>query len=366
MKTSNTVEINGKLYDAKTGLPVNKKPTLTKLHSKNASKIKTIDGFSKTTKKISVVQPLEKSKNTSDKKTASEKASTFSRHQAINAHTKPKKSQTLHRRSVKAPNIITSSDHGQTPKPVSSAINIASSKREQRAKSINKSSAISRFGTLGSSVINKTETHSEPTPTASLTQHLAVSHLTNPVVSKPGTQTKEMLIKKAVDEAVNKPTAKKIKKHKKTSLTKFASAFAVILLLTGYVAYLNIPGISMKVAASRAGFTAALPGYTPGGYSLATPINYSPGIVSIDFHSNTDNRKFTLKQQPSTWDSTALLENFVSKKTKQYLTYQDRGLTIYIYDGSSAAWVNGGKMYSLEGNGSQLDTDQLLKLATSM
>ncbi len=122
----------------------------------------------------------------------------------------------------------------------------------------------------------------------------------------------------------------------------------------------------MKVAAHRAGFAAALPGYKPAGYSLSGPIAYSPGQVTINFGSNTDSRRFSLKQQPTTWDSTALLENYVTKQTPNYLTYQDRGLTIYIFNGSSAAWVNGGMMYQLEGKNSQLDTDQLLKLATSV
>jgi hypothetical protein len=122
----------------------------------------------------------------------------------------------------------------------------------------------------------------------------------------------------------------------------------------------------MKVAANRAGFAATMPSYQPSGYSLSGPIAYSPGQVTVNFASNSDDRKFSLRQQPTTWDSDALLENYVTKQSDNYLTYQDQGLSIYIFDGTSAAWVNGQKMYIIDGSSSQLDTDQILKLATSI
>jgi hypothetical protein len=46
------------------------------------------------------------------------------------------------------------------------------------------------------------------------------------------------------------------------------------------------------------------------------------------------------------------------------LTYSERGLTVYTY-GSKAAWVNGGILYTLNGN-APLNSDQILKIASSM
>lgn len=377
MKSTNTIEINGNLYDAKTGLPINRPSgTKTNKHTKVAP-VKTVDGFRAAPKSKIVVNTPASSASSKINKTAQKVEPTLkARTSAPKASTKPKQSVTLHRRSVKKPNITAVStahnDH-KAAKAESTALKLAESQREKRAMQITKSSIITRFGQPMPSQTSQTIIESAPeslqTDENTLTHHLQNTHLSAPS-QKPTTiasSTKEQLIKQSVDKAVLDHKSKKINKKKpKKHFTKYASTFAVVLLVAGYVAYLNIPGISMKVAANRAGFTASLPGYTPGGYSLRTPISSAPGIVSIDFHANTDGRKFTLKQQPTTWDSAALLENFVTKKSKNYLTYQDRGLTIYIYEGSSAAWVNGGKMYSLEGSNSQLDTDQLLKLATSM
>ena len=87
----------------------------------------------------------------------------------------------------------------------------------------------------------------------------------------------------------------------------------------------------------------------------------------INFGSNTDDRHFTIQQQPSSWDSEALKENFVAKESNaEPLTYNDRGLTIYLYNGGDAAWVDGGRFYSIKAGNSQLDTNQILDLATSM
>lgn len=145
------------------------------------------------------------------------------------------------------------------------------------------------------------------------------------------------------------------------------SAGLAAIVLLGYVTYLNVPSVSMKVASSRAGFSATLPSQTPAGYKMQGPIAYSPGQVVMKFGSNTDDRHFTVRQQPTSWDSEALKENFVAKESNaEPLTYNDRGLTIFLYNGGDAAWVDGGKFYSIKSENSQLDTNQVLDLATSM
>ena len=59
-----------------------------------------------------------------------------------------------------------------------------------------------------------------------------------------------------------------------------------------------------------------------------------------------------------------MLDNFVTKKTGTYLTYQERGLTIYSF-GDQAAWVNGGLLYTIDGD-APLSSEQLLNIAASM
>ena len=163
---------------------------------------------------------------------------------------------------------------------------------------------------------------------------------------------------------------KKTKRQKERFSLKqnFASAAAAslsVLLIVGYVTYLNIPNFAMKVAASRAGFDASMPGYTPDGFSFHGPVAYNSGKVVVDFTSNSDDSSYQVAQQESSWDSKSLLENVVKEKSDKYLTFEDKGLTIYVYDGQNATWVNGGVMYSINSQ-SKLNTEQLINIATSI
>ena len=144
-----------------------------------------------------------------------------------------------------------------------------------------------------------------------------------------------------------------------------AAGVAATLLLVGYVTYLNLPNMALRVAASRAGFEASLPGYKPTGFKLDGPIAYAPGQIALNFSTSSDERSFQLTQRESTWDSQSLLDNFVVRENKRYITFQEQGLTIYVYDDSNATWVDGGIWYTIEGE-SLLSSEQLLKIASSL
>lgn len=125
-----------------------------------------------------------------------------------------------------------------------------------------------------------------------------------------------------------------------------------------------MPNLSMRVAAANAGVDASFPDYRPDGYRFDGPIAYNNGEVSLKFASNTNTSGYTINQKNSSWDSQAVLDNYVSKKAKDYLTYSEQGLTIYTFDGE-AAWVNGGVFYTIEGD-APLSSDQVLRIAGSM
>jgi len=138
-----------------------------------------------------------------------------------------------------------------------------------------------------------------------------------------------------------------------------------LLLITGYFTYLNMPNLSVRVAAAQAGIDATFPEYRPVGYRLDGPVAYQSGEVSMRFASNSAPIAFSLNQSKSSWDSAALLEKYVNPRSKgNYATYSDAGLTIYTY-GTDAAWVNGGILYTVEGN-ALLSNEQIRRLATSM
>lgn len=144
-----------------------------------------------------------------------------------------------------------------------------------------------------------------------------------------------------------------------------AAASLGVLLITGYFTYVNMPNLSVRVAAAQAGIDASYPEYRPVGYRLNGPVAYQNGQVSMKFTSNSSPVAFALNQSRSNWDSSALLEKYVDPRSEgKYATHSDAGLTIYTY-GTDAAWVNGGVLYTVEGSAT-LSNEQIRRIATSM
>lgn len=187
-----------------------------------------------------------------------------------------------------------------------------------------------------------------------LTQHVAAADI------------KKNSIAKVVSEA--KPNNKEHKERfwqQKQRVTGIIAATFALVLLGGYFTYLNMPSLSVRVAAAQAGIDASYPSYKPDGYALNGPVTYSDGRVSMNFKANAGNAAFTVSQSKSSWNSDAVLDNYVTPRAGgNYMPYTERGLTIYTYD-NNAAWVNGGILYTIEGD-APLSGEQIRNIATSL
>ena len=121
----------------------------------------------------------------------------------------------------------------------------------------------------------------------------------------------------------------------------------------------------MRVEASEAHVSAAVPSYTPLGYSFAAPVSHSGQAVTIKFTSSDNSaQNFSITQKTSNWDSATLAAN-IGSESAQVQTSQINGTTVYIYGASNnASWVNHGVMHTLD-NHAGLSSDQILKIAGS-
>lgn len=187
-----------------------------------------------------------------------------------------------------------------------------------------------------------------------------------PVVTNvPAAPTSQDIKHAAIGKALANAKTEKAPKKARGRAFSVASASLGVLLIAGYFTYVNMPGMSVRVAAAQAGIDASYPEYRPVGYRLNGPVAYQDGQVSIKFASNSGPLAFALNQSRSSWDSSALLEKYVNPRSDgKYATYNDAGLTIYTY-GTDAAWVNGGILYTVEGDAS-LSNEQIRRIATSM
>lgn len=366
MAGKNIITINGRSYDAITGMPIASHTSQPKTshhqapkhHSPHAPHAKAHRAFSDISgptriKTVPVPDP--------------DPTPVKSPHSEVKAHTvhqKPQKSQTLHRAALKKPAPL----RQLNPAPVKVEADYAQS-------TVQRSPAISKFGPTHHSIAPRHSVatpHPEPPAEARPRIHpvaaKALTHVT-PAMAAPQSskELKEALIRERLAEAqspTEAPASPRRRLGKQPRLATILTSSLALLLLAGYLTYINLPNISMRVAATRAGISANYPNYKPDGYRFTGPITYQPGEVNITFQSNTNDRNFVIKQKASSWDSQAVLDNYVSKKTGTYLTYQERGLTIYSF-GNQAAWVNGGLLYTIEGN-APLSSDQLMRIATSM
>lgn len=160
----------------------------------------------------------------------------------------------------------------------------------------------------------------------------------------------------------NKRTVKR-----KVSAKRFVLAFFCALLCVAGVIYFvgsNIPDISVKVAAMQTGIEASYPSYIPRDFSLSD-ISSEEGKITLVF-KGPEKSSFTLTEEKSSWDSTAVLRNYVEPNwNNNYITTHEQGITIYI-SGSNAAWVNGGVLYKIDSSGQGLTKKQLRNIVTSL
>ena len=200
-----------------------------------------------------------------------------------------------------------------------------------------------------------------------------------PVSRMTAKELKDQAIKKALADASRsmneKKMAEKVRKSEKEKSTRMhfglgrivlalscaaAAVFAIV-----YFVNLNMPDISIRVAAIQTGIEASYPSYVPRDFSLSN-IASEDGKVTLSFKSNETGDEFLLIEEQSSWDSNALLANFVKDEYgENYSIVREQGLTIYMGE-DGAAWVNGGMVYKLNAATGLLTKKQICSIAVSL
>jgi hypothetical protein len=361
--SKNVVELNGNVYDVRTGR------LLKKVSTSSSSS-------SQSTNRSSAPQNTQTTSRTEKPVSAS---NTGVNNQPIK-RARMKKSQTLMRHAVKKPSL----NEAVRPNQQNQAIkrqNAAHHMRIDRAKQIAKSAKINRFHTgnnrqAGSPSGNQAPSNSSAVPTPST----ETASPTNNVLQQPtaNQKSKTPMQRERIEQAIDSATSHE-QQHESTSgffhrnidrlrniplSIRYSFAAIVAIFALGAVGYLIAPRASVQLAANRSGVAATLPAYKPSGFQLNRSVEYSPGQVSLQFESLTDSRNFRIHKASTDWTSDALRNNFLEERGL-YQTVQNRGNTIYIYNGNNATWVDGGVWYNIEG-ASALNTDQLLRIAESL
>lgn len=359
---SSVIEINGKKYDAATGKLLETESG--EKHSKTRGTGSSVDGMTKNS------------------------SSTTKRKSAAHTTKQTQRTKTLMRSAVRKPTDKPKKKPTKVTGITRSQLGV-SRQRQQLAAKTKQSPLVSHFGSSsveGVGVVKKVQHMPVKKQSSHPKARKIVEEPKKYAVAKVGKAASHTTIKrknvaaaKMIEAALanatshEQPPHQKPKKHRKIAHKLGVSARAVAIsstvlagvLLGGFFAVQNVPNLSMRVAAARAGFDATMPDYSPSGFSFRGPIQYNAGQVTISFRSNSDSRHYDITQRASNWNSEALLANFVSVNGQRYQSYEDRGRTLFIYGDSNATWVDNGIWYQLEGD-SQMTTDQIIRVAASM
>ena len=284
---------------------------------------------------------------------------------AKSAQRKTQNSTTLNRRYVKRPTqrVVTTTDIDRSERiqhfktePVGESIPIRINEQQGITNTVQRhplqTTAINRMQALNS-------------------QQLAFEQQASKRLSAK--EIKEQAIQKALQSAATanqdaqeKSSSKLHKMHFGFGRVALALASAaVVVFAIVYFVNLNMPDVSLRVAAMQTGINASYPGHVPRGYAVSSITSESKKIV-LEFSNSSEGASFELTEEASSWDSNALLNNYVKTEFgDNYKTIKEQGLTIYI-SGSRATWVNGGVVYKITAENGTLSNKQICSIATSL
>lgn len=324
-----TITINGTMYDAHTGLPVSKAEKTAPTHSPATPKV--------------------------------QKA-----HHSHEVHARTQKSHTLNRRVVKKAAISKTAPAASTARPATSKSPMITRFAPHPTNALKNKHVVSDIAPTSHPLMQKAHKRIAAKPQVQNSAHAQPAKTTK-AAPKPSAVIKQ----EAISEALAKAPSHRAKAaphregNKKSRVLSIASASMALLMLGGYFTYLNMPNLSVRVAAAQAGIDATYPAYRPDGYSLRGPVAYNQGKVSMKFAANAGPQNFTITQTKSSFDSSAVEENYVKPKWGENSMKQiERGITIYAHEGN-AVWVNDGILYEIEGDAT-LSSSQIRGIATSL
>jgi hypothetical protein len=383
MNSKNFIELNGKRYDASTGtLLADVKPQLAPT-AKTIRKAapKTVDGIfrTRTTSAATAGRPSAPVKT---HKTVIAQAKTPRTtppgHQIRVTTAKPNPtvrhklqgSHTLMRTSVKKPGPglkkqihVQSSLQRAIPAIIAPKTSVYSIEQHRlaRSKSTPRSQQISRFA-APRPALAVSLSHVPVQPAPKVTNEPPATPAPQPAHQPLDMFEQAMLgATHFVDLAAHKAHFKKKTRRHLASMTAGAAA---LLVIAGFAAYQNTPGLQLKVAGFKAGVaTAHTPDFKAAGFAY-TGVQSSFGRLTIGL--NQAGNDYELIQQNTNWSSDDMIQNISSIDASgepDYQTLQVGNTPVYRFSNTSATWVKDGTWYQL--NGGPLTAPQIQSLVKS-
>ncbi len=350
---SSTIEFNGKKYDSLTG-------RILSTHKQQAVEIDEKKVFESESKKIEVKS--EADIKAEAKKPPKKHHSVGSRQAAGRGH-RVERPKTLMRTAVKKPKHKPAPEHKP---PARVGLHHEQAKeRARRAKHIQRSNAVAKFSKSAPKKRSDIIFSSKPLPVAvrpAPPRQVEQNNVITQAEQFAGT------LEAAVESAqshLEDYTEKKLRSNRSKTFAYALASFTSVFLI-GFAIYQAVPFAQVKLASSKAGFNASLPGYAPSGYGLENNLQSDSGVVTMTYSSEAEKKDYKIIQTPSKWNSDSLLNSYVLPYSSGYERIDSNGQTIYLYNGeNSATWLDNGVWYRLDG-ANNFSNDQLIRIVQGL
>ncbi len=323
--TKQTIELNGKHYDAVTGELVSAKAE--KEPTQHASATKTV-------------------------KTENAKVEVKA---AVN-HTKAhdvQSSQTLMRKSVKRPGADTKqysvhvpvAHEEATPIHVKHGVHAVNQHRLERSKTVQQSAYVQKYNPLHHVPVTLSSVPVQPEPKQEEQEA--------PVAPPPIQHGIEMF-ERAIENASHYVDISAQKKHftkkQRRHALSMGSGFAALMLVAGFMVYQNTPGLQISAAGMRVGLSTATPDFKEIGFSYnGVTTAQDKRIIGLKDGQGS----YQLTQQKTNWSGDSMIHSVSSTDASgnpNYTTAEVNGQKVYKLRNGSTMWVKDGVWYSLSGN----------------
>jgi hypothetical protein len=145
------------------------------------------------------------------------------------------------------------------------------------------------------------------------------------------------------------------RKQTRRHVANMLAGTAALVVIAGFAAYQNSPGMQLKVASVQAGVATNMPNFKAAGFAYGGA-KASNGKLTVGFSNQSG--KFQLTQQNTSWSETDMIQSVSAIDASgkpNYKTIQAGSTTVYRFNNSTATWVSGGKWYSVTGTGALTD-----------
>ncbi|HSX30819.1 MAG TPA: hypothetical protein VLE99_02790 [Candidatus Saccharimonadales bacterium] len=139
-------------------------------------------------------------------------------------------------------------------------------------------------------------------------------------------------------------------KQARRHLTSMAAGTLALLVIAGFAAYQNTPGLQFRVASIRAGVSTTMPNFKAAGFAY-NGVHASGDRLTIGFSRGQGTYQLTQQSTNlSNDDMIASISATDASGTPNYRAVQATNTTIYRFANTNATWVENGTWYTVNGN----------------